>query len=89
MQAAFFGWRGLVKCFGVLFEGRDRILLLGKALKFGLILQNFALKLLKIWNFLEKIPEKMKNFHLKFSFFARDVGKIRIIIDSPAFYSKI
>ena len=43
------------------------------------IFQKFARELLKIWNITEKIFEKCKIF-TKFSFFARTIGKIRIII---------
>ena len=49
---------------GPFFEGRDKILVLGEALKFGEIFKKFALKLLKY----EKL---WRNF----SFFARGVGK--------------
>ena len=34
---------------GPIFEGRNEILLLGKALKLGAIFQKYGLKLIKIW----------------------------------------
>ena len=58
-----FRLRGSTKCLGVqFFEGRNEILPLGKALKFGEIFQKYALKLIKIRKIIEKIPEKMQNF---------------------------
>ena len=81
MHEGFFGWGGPPSVWrDSLFEGRDNILLLGKALKFGVIFQKFALKLLKIWKIMEKLSEEKQNFQEKFRFFARAVGKIRIII---------
>ena len=47
---------------GPIFEGRNEILLLGKAIKFGVILQKYALKLIEIWKIIEKIREKMQIF---------------------------
>ena len=45
--------------FGVpIFEGLNENLLLGKALKFGVIFQKSALKLIKIRKIIEKILEK-------------------------------
>ena len=43
---------------GSIFDGRNEILLLGKALKFSAIFQKHALKLTKIWKTIEKIREK-------------------------------
>ena len=42
---------------GQICEGRNEILLLDKALKFGVILQNYALNLIKNLNIIEKIFE--------------------------------
>ena len=36
-------------CRGPLFDGQNEILLLGKALKFGVIFQKISLKLIKMW----------------------------------------
>ena len=44
---------------GPIFEGRNEILLLGKALKFRVNFQKCALKLIKIWKIIEKILEKI------------------------------
>ena len=64
---------------GPFFEGRDKILILGKALKFVVIFQKFALKLLNIRKITEKISEKCKFFKIIFIFCAV-LGKIKIII---------
>ena len=45
-----------------IFEGRNEILLLGKALKFGVIFKKYALKLIKLLKITEKIREKCKFF---------------------------
>ena len=58
---------------GPFFESRDKILLLGKALKFGVIFQKLALKLFKLC----KIMETMQNFHENVRFFARAEGKYK------------
>ena len=60
IYGGFFGLIGPpTKCLGgPIFEGRNEILLLGKALKFGVIFQIYALKLIKIWKIIEKIREK-------------------------------
>ena len=48
--------------FGVrFFEGRNEILLLDKAPKFGVIFQKYALKFIKIWKIIEKIRDKIEN----------------------------
>ena len=55
------------------FEGRDKILLLGEALKFAVIFQKFAFKLLKYEHYgkhFRKIANFLKNF-----IFARGVEK--------------
>ena len=39
---------------GPIFDGRNEILLLCKALKFGVIFQKYAFKLIKIWKIIEK-----------------------------------
>ena len=49
IYAGFFGWGGSRKCFGVpIFRVLTEILKLSKALKFGVIFQKYALKLIKI-----------------------------------------
>ena len=53
-------------------EGRDKILLLGEALKFGVILQRLALNLLKIWKIMKKNLEKI--FPKFFLFLTHAVG---------------
>ena len=50
-------WRGPI------FEGLHEISLLAKALKFGVIFQKYAFKLIKIW----KIIEKIREWNVKFS----------------------
>ena len=52
---------------GPFFEGRDKILLLGEALKFGVSFQKIDLNLLKNMKYLEIIWEKMQNFHDNFA----------------------
>ena len=51
---------------GPIFRGWNEILLLGKALKFGVIFQTYGWKLIKIWKIIEKIREKMQNFRKVF-----------------------
>ena len=68
MHAGIFGpptvWRRQM------FEGRDKISLLGEGLKFQGILQKIALKLLKLWKNVEKISEKNTKFSAHFHFCA-------------------
>ena len=45
---------------GPIFEGRNENVLFGKALKFMVIFQKYAAKLIKIWKIIEKIREKWK-----------------------------
>ena len=45
-----------------IFRGWNEILLLGKALKFGVICQKFALRLIKVCQIIGKIREKCKFF---------------------------
>ena len=45
---------------GPIFRGWNEILLLGKALKFGVIFKKYALKLIKNLKHIEKIREKCK-----------------------------
>ena len=61
---------------GPILEGRKEILLLDKALKFELIFQKYALKLIKIWKIIEKIREKMQIFP-KNLIFGRNYGKTK------------
>ena len=68
IYAGFFGWGGRPKGWGPTFQGRNEILLPGKTIKFGVIFQKYALKLIKIW----KIIEKMQNFPIFFLIFWRD-----------------
>ena len=49
-------------CGGPIFRGWNEILLLDKALKFGVIFQKLALKLIKICKIIGKIREKCKFF---------------------------
>ena len=52
---------GSTKCLGgTIFRGWNEILLLGRALKFGVIFQKLALKLIKICKIIGKIREKCK-----------------------------
>ena len=72
ISAGFLGWRGPPNVWGgPIFEGRNEILLLGKALKFRVIFQKYALKLIEIWKTIEKIREKCKVLQ-KFLIFGRD-----------------
>ena len=62
---------GVRQMFGCpIFEGRNEILLWGKALKFGGIYQKYALKLIKIWKIIEKILEKNAKFSETLNFLA-------------------
>ena len=56
---------------GPIFRGWNEILLLGKALKFGVIFQKYSLKLIKNWKNIEKIREKMPIFQKIFLIFGR------------------
>ena len=59
IYAGFFGCGASTKCLGgPIFRGLNEILLLGKALKFGLLFQKFALKLINICKIIGKIREK-------------------------------
>ena len=51
---------GVRQMFGGSFFEWNEILLLGKALKFGVIFQKYALKLIKIWKIIEKFEKKCK-----------------------------
>ena len=55
---------------GPIFRGWNEILLLGKALKFGVIFQKFALKLIKICKIIGKIREKCNFLENFFNFLA-------------------
>ena len=55
---------------GPIFRGWNEILLLGKALKFGVIVQKFGLQLIKICKIIGKIREKCKIFGKFFNFLA-------------------
>ena len=55
---------------GQIFRGWNENLLLGKALKFGVIFQKYALKLIKQIETIEKIREKCKFFRKFFNFVA-------------------
>ena len=76
IYAGFFGWGGSAKCFffggGPIFRGWNEILLSGKALKFGVIFQKFALKLIKICKIIGKIRVKYKFFGNFFKFSGRE-----------------
>ena len=61
-------WRGPI------FGGRNENFFMGKSLKFGVIFQKYALKLIKLWKIIEKIREKCKFFQL-LKIFWRDYGK--------------
>ena len=63
-----FSVEGVHKMFGggPIFRGWNEILLLGKALTFGVIFQKYALNLIKNWKNFEKIREKMQIFQKTF-----------------------
>ena len=68
---------------GPIFRGCNEILLLGKALKFGVIFQKYALKFIKNWKILRKFEKNAKfseNILIlgQTNFFS--MGKIRNII---------
>ena len=69
---------------GPIFLGRNEILLLGKALKFVVIFQKYALKLTKIEKLLRKFEKNSKIFGIFFNFLAGHnfliMRKIRNII---------
>ena len=79
MHAGFFGWGGTPSVWGSFLEGRDKIFLLGEALKFVVIFQNFAVKLFKTWK-VWKNSRKNAKFLRKVAFFEHAVWKIRNII---------
>ena len=57
----FCGWGWSAKCLdGPIFRGWNEMLLFGKALKFGVIYQKYALELRKICKIIEKIREQME-----------------------------
>ena len=58
---------------GPIFRGLNEILQLGKALKFGVIFQKYALKLIKNWKINEEIREKCK-FSEKFLILGRAIN---------------
>ena len=60
MHVGFFGWWVRQMFGGSDFSRVEQILLQGKDLKFGVIFQKYALKLIKIWKITEKIREKCK-----------------------------
>ena len=70
-----FRLRGVHKMFGggPIFRGWNEILLLGKALKFGVIFQKLALKLIKICKMIGKIREKCKFYGNFFKFSGRQL----------------
>ena len=73
--------RETAKCLGApFFEGRDKILLLEQAMKFGVIIQKFALKLLRNFENYEENAEEMQVFTKIFVLFSHVWGNIRIII---------
>ena len=75
IYAGFFRWGGSTKCLGgPIFRGWKIILLLGKALKFGVIYQKYAVKLIKNWKNIEKIREKMEIFQKNFLIFGRAIN---------------
>ena len=59
---------------GPIFRGWNEILLLGKALKFGVIFLKYALKLIKNWKNIEKIREKMQIIPENFLIFGRAIN---------------
>ena len=69
IYSGFFGWRGSRKCLrGPIFRGWKDMLPLGKALKFGVIFQEYALKLIKNWKILRNF-EKNASFSENFLIF--------------------
>ena len=69
IYAGFFGRGGVHKMFGgSIFRGWNEILLLGKALKFGVIFQKYALKLIKKLRKLLRKFEKNAIFSENFLF---------------------
>ena len=57
----FVGWGVHQMFWGPIFDGRNEILLLGKALKFKIFFQKLALKLIKSWTYFEN-SRKMQSF---------------------------
>ena len=62
IYAGFFGSEEPANLGGSIFVGRNEILLLGKALKFGVIFQKHELNLIKIRKLIEKVQEQMQIF---------------------------
>ena len=69
---------------GPIFRGLNEICLLGKALKFGVIFQKYALKLIKIEKLPRQFEKKCKILGIFFNFRAGHnfliMGKLRNII---------
>ena len=65
----YFSVEGVRQMFGgPIFEGQNKILLFGKVLKFGVIFQKYALKLIKIWKTSAENREKCIFFRIFFYF---------------------
>ena len=70
-----FSVEGSIKCLeSPAFEGRNGILLLGKARKFCVIFQKYALKFKKVGKLLRNFEKKRIIFRI-FLIFRRDYGK--------------
>ena len=63
---------------GPIFEGLNVILLLGNALKFGVIFQKYALKLVHFEKLLRKFEEKFEFFRNFLNFSGGTMGKYGI-----------
>ena len=75
IYAGFLG-EGVHQLFGgPIFGGRNEILILGKGVKFRVIFQKYALKLINIWKIIEKIWEKCNIFRNFFKFSRGTMGK--------------
>ena len=80
-----FRLRGYTKCLGgPIFRGWNEVLLLDKALTFGVIFQKYALKLIKNLKNIENIREKCRFLRKSFNFLAGHkfviMGKINNLI---------
>ena len=63
MHTGFFGWGGSAKWLGhPIFSRVERNFTIGQSPKIWGNFQKYALKLIKIWKIIEKIPEKMQIF---------------------------
>ena len=80
ISAGFLGWGGSTKSLRARFSRVGKILLFGKALKFGVVFQKICIKIIKIWISIAIFWGKMQIFFANLFFRAR-LRKSRIFIE--------